>query len=74
MIKKLITLDNLGNKQTNKKICLPKFEFVVVSIASSAKQLKFSSVLRISKFAILPMSIEFKELDALLIDSVDAIS
>lgn len=47
---------------------------MVVSIALSAKQLKFSSVLRISKFAILPMSIKFKESDALLIDSVDAIS
>lgn len=65
----------------NKKIILPKFEFVVGSISSLT--LKFSCVLRISKFAILPMSIKLKELDApdapdalvdAHVDSVDVIS
>lgn len=56
---------------------LPKFEFVIGSISSAAKPLKFSCVVSISKFAILPMSIKFKEPDApdaLILDSVDAIS
>jgi len=50
---------------------------VAGSISSAAKLLKFSCVVRISKFAILPMSIKFKESDtpdALILDSVDAIS
>lgn len=50
---------------------------MVGSISSSVIQLKFSCVLSISKFAILPMSIKFKEPDApdsLIVDSVDAIS